>query len=374
MPVSFNVNKLWQDLTGKSKSNPVNIVAQRFLQLFHDHGVLTTQIPRLLPAIKLDDLKSEDALLATLTHDVLDQTAHLFGIRVEWLEGVDDEIYEYLACYKSPEIILEHLAEVVGGNDVGLRFPLRVLSTTKKLDYNNDSQQLLAPIIVEKIAELGEERIYRYHIYRDEFDWGYFPTRIELKAIARIVLKELHTPVPLFVISEEEMRSVLDGKLIPTILFRGALLTNPSLEDFALTKEESGVAKEVEEIPSVLEYIKENNLQDFSFDKPDAPQQPDEPIASPVTSIAPAVEIPPKKTGKRADNNQDLWEPVRAVAGAWWSEEGDSLNITAAAKRIKKMPHLKASALGESAIRKHIADLAPPNVRGKSGRKPNKST
>ena len=371
MPVSFNVNKLWQSFAGKTKNNPVNIVAQRFLQVFHDHGVQTTQIPRLLPTIKLDDLKSEDALLAVLTHDVLDQVARLFGIRVEWLEGVDDEIYECLACYKRPAVLLEHLAAIVNGNDVGLSFPLRVLSTTKKLDCNNDSQQLLAPIIVEKIAELGEEDIYRYRIYRDEFDWGYFPTRIELKAIARIVLKELHTPVPLFVISEEEMRGVLDGKLIPTNLFRGALLTNPSLEDFALTKEESGVAKEFEEIPAVLEYIKENNLQVFSFAKPETPQQPDEPIASPVTSIAPAVEIPPKKTGKRADNNQDLWEPVRAVAGVMWAE-GGSLPIAEVITRIQKTD-LKASKLTASAIRKHIADLAPPNVRGKAGRKPNKS-
>jgi hypothetical protein len=373
MPVSFNVNKLWQSFAGKTKHNPVNIVAQRFLQAFHDHGVQTTQIPRLFPAIKLDDLKSEDALLATLTHDVLDQIARLFGIRVEWLEGVDDEIYECLACYKRPAVLLEHLAAVVGGKDVGLSFPLRVFSTTKKLDRNDDSQQLLAPIIVEKIADLGEEDIYRYHIYRDEFDWGYRPTRIELKAIARIVDKKLHTPVPLFVISEKEMRGVLDGKLVPANLFHGALLTNPSLEDFALTKEESGVAKEVEEIPAVLEYIKGNNLQDFSFAKPETSQQPDEPIASTVTLIATSVEISPKKTGKRADNNQDLWEPVRAVAGALWAED-DSLTITEVITRIQKMSHLKASKLTASAIRKHIAALAPPNIRGKSGRKPNKST
>ena len=140
----FNVNKLWQGPTGKSKSNPVNIVARRFLQVFHDHGVQTTQIPRLLPAIKLDDLKSEDALVAMLTHDVLDQAASLFGIRVEWLEGVDDEIYECLACYKRPAVLLEHLRAVVGGDDVGLSFPLRVLSTTKKLDCNNDSQHCAA--------------------------------------------------------------------------------------------------------------------------------------------------------------------------------------------------------------------------------------
>lgn len=373
MPISLNINKLWLGLNGKSKSNPVNIVAQRFLQAFHDHGVQVAQIPRLLPAIKLDNLKSIDALLATLTPDVLDQTARLFGIRTKWLEGIDDEIYEYLACYKRPATLLEHLAEVVDGDDVGLSFPLRVLATTKKLDCNDDSPQLLAPIIVEKIAELGEEDIYRYQIYRDEFDWGYFPARIELKSIARIVDRNLYTPVPLFVISEKEMRGVLDGKLIPANLFRGSMLTNPSLEDFALTKDESVVAKEVEEIPVVLSYIEKHNLQDFSFDKPKAPQQSDESIASPVISSSPAVEITPKKTGKRADNNKDLWEPVRAVAGALWTED-DSLSIAEVITRIHKMSHLKASKLTASAIRKHIDDIAPPNVRGKPGRKPNKQT
>ena len=374
MPVSFNVNKLWQSFAGKTKNNLVNIVAQRFLQAFHDHGVQPAQIPRLLPAIKLDYLKSEDALLAALTPEILDQTARLFGIRVEWLEGVDDEIYEYLACYKRPAVLLEHLADVVGGEDVGLSFPLRVFSTTKKLDYNDDSQQQLAPVIVQKIAELGEDRIYRYHIYRDGFDWGYRPSRIELKAIARIVDKKLHTPVPLFVISEKEMRGVLDGKLVPTNLFRGALLSNPSLEDFALTKEESGVAKEVEEIPTVLSYIKEHSLHDFTFDRPEVTQQPDEPIASTATLTSPAVELPPKKAGKRENNNQVLWEPVRAVASALWAEEGDSLDISEAIRRIQKMPLLNAGSLSESAIRKHVADLAPPGVRGKSGRKRKKLT
>lgn len=94
MSVSSNVNKLWQSFTGKTKTNPVNIVAQRFIQAFLDHGVRATQIPRLQSKIKLDDLKSEEALLAVLTPEVLDQTARLFGIRTAWLEGVDDRVYE----------------------------------------------------------------------------------------------------------------------------------------------------------------------------------------------------------------------------------------------------------------------------------------
>lgn len=373
MSTSSNIKKPWYQFLAHTNSKTVVIVAQRFIQLFLDHGVKITQISRLLPAIKLDNLKSEEALLAVLTPEILAQTAQLFGVRLEWLEGVDDTIYEYLSCYKRPSQLLDNLANVIDGVDVGLSFPLRVLATTKRLNCNVDGDQLLAPIIVEKVASLGEEEIYRYHIYRDGFNWGYSPGRIELKAIARTVYKNLHTPVPLFDISDKEMRSLLDGELIPTELFRGALLTNPSFEDFSLTKDESRVALESEEISDVLNYITEYNLHDFSFDKRDKSNQPDEPISSSAPCSPSEINKDPNEAGKRAKNRQDLWEPVKAVASAIWIED-KSQSIAEVIIRIKKMPHLKAASLTESAIRKHIAGLAPPDIRGKSGRKPQKST
>jgi hypothetical protein len=296
----LNAYKNWLHPAGKSQAGSVNIVAQRFLQAFLDHGVEASQIPRLLPQVQIGDLQSPEKLLAILTPEILDQTAKFFGIRSQWLEGVDDEIYQYLACYKHPAVILEHLAKVVNGNDVGLSFPLRILSTTKKLDFNDESQQLLTPVIVEKIAELGEDEISRYHIYRDGFDWSYLPARIELKAIARIVDKHLHTPVPLFVISTKEMKDVLEGKLIPKQYLDGCQITSPSLEDYALTKEERVVAKEVKEIPAVLGYIQEHKLQKFTFDKPDDLPPSAEPPVRPSASVQPEVQETPKKSSSIA--------------------------------------------------------------------------
>ncbi len=373
MLVPLDVNKFWQHISSKNKFSSVDIVAKRFLQAFLDHGVKVSQIPRLIHHIKLDDLQSSEKLLAALTPEILDQTAKLFGIRSQWLEGVDDEIYQYLACYKCPEVILEHLAKVVNGNDVGLRFPLRIFSTTKNLDCNDNSQQLLAPVIIEKIAELGEDAIYRYHIYRDGFDWSYLPTRIELKAIARIVYKHLHTSVPLFVISTKEMKDVLEGKLIPKQYLDGCQITSPSLEDYALTKEESVVAKEVEEIPAVLDYIKEHKLQNFTFDIPDTPPPPTDASASSISPAPPDTQEKPKKSGKRIQAQTEIWEPIRNAAKTLWAVN-DQLAIAEVIRRIKRMSTFKASFLTESAIRKHIAELAPPHIRGKSGRKPNKPT
>lgn len=374
MPISHSINKLWQSFIGETKTHPVNVVAQRFLQAFTDHGVQPSQIPRLMPQIKLDDLKSENALLAVITPEILDQAAMLFGIRFEWLEGVDNKIYEEQFCYQQPKLFFELLADLRSRADTNtFNFPLRILSASKKLDGADGSQQLLAPVLVEKIAELGDEPIFRYHIFNDSFDWGYFPTRIQLKAMVRMIYTVMHTPVPLFVVSPTDMEHILEGEIIPQKFLHGCLLTEPSLEDFALTKEESWIAKEVTEMPYVVSYIEEHKLDSLISSEPISAIQPSEPVS--------LVEVPPEsaapitttqKTGKRAKNTQELWEPVRITVRAWWAEKGDSLHIAEAIKRIKSMPHLKAAPLSESAIRKHIADLAPLNVRGKSGRKSKK--
>ena len=234
---------------------------------------------------------------------------------------------------------------------------------------------MLVPVLLEKIAELGDEWIYRYYIFNDGFDWGYTPSRIQLKAIARMIVNILRMPVPLFVISSAELQNVLERKKIPREFIDGCLLTDPSIEDFAMTPEESGIAMEVDELPEVLKYIKEHKLESLiAKERPQPSTPPSEPISEPEISPEPPVKSEPRKSGKREDNDQELWKPVRAVAGALWGEKGDTLSIAEAVRRIKRMSHLKASNFTDSAIRKHIADLAPLNVRGKSGRKPKKPT
>lgn len=366
------IPNIWQRFTGRTKDNTLDIVPQRFLRVFLDHGVEASQIPRLFPQIKLDDLKFSEKLLAALTPELLDQTAQFFGIRCQWLEGVDDEIYEYRHCYKHPELLLEHVASLNINPENPLQFPLRVLTTTKHLDCNDPRQQLLAPVLVEKIAELGDEWIYRYHIYRDGFNWSYAPTRIELKAITRLVCNAFHTVAPLFIVSNSEMENILEGKLIPRKYLSGCQVTSPSLEDYALSSEESVPAKETEELPVVLRYIEQHNLQNFSFSRPVDMQPSVESSQSQADSSMPPEAQETPKSGKRAQAKAVIWEPVRNAAKVLWAQN-DQLTIADVIYRITKMPHLKASSLSESAIRKHIANLAPPGIAGKPGRKPKKS-
>lgn len=347
----------------------MNIVATRFLQSFHDHGVQAAQIPRLLPQIKLADLKSEEAQLATLTPEILDKAAHLFGIRSQWFDGVDNQIYEWLSCYKQPEIFFEHVASLNrNGNDLDDWY-VQTLVTSKALNGSDPSIQPLVVVVVEKITELGDQRIYRYHIYGDGWDWGYYPTRIQLKAMARLLYKKFGKTMPLYTAKLADLKNIREGKQIPQSCLGGCLISTPSLEDFALSKEESVVAKETDELPEVLDYIKEHRLIGFINAELSKPVPVSETTFSPEAAPEPSSPVKASKPSKRASNNQDLWEPVKAVAAALWAED-KFISIAEVIRRIQKMAHLKASVFTASAIRKQIADIAPENIRGKAGRKP----
>lgn len=296
-------------LAGRKGADQPHIVCQRFLEVFRLHGVTTPQIPRLLPWIKLADLQSDERLLAVLEPGRIDQVAKIFGVRVQWLEGVDDEVYDHLTSYKEPKVILEHINTVLANGTSKWDQPIRILTTRKELDRNSNNYQVLAPVVVEKIAELGEESIFRYHVYRDGFPWGHPPARIELKALARTFFHRLGITVPLYEISSAEMENIVDGRAVPGFLRHVCHLSSPSLEDYALATTESGVAKEIDELDEVLCYVDEHGLNSFDF----------------VTSPADAV----------AEDD----------AGQATDTEGRSESVKANAVKAAKMKHAQTNAI-----------------------------
>lgn len=251
------ISEIFSRFFTKEEPAPVSIVAARFLQVFNDHGVQTGQIPRLFPEIRLSDLHSTEALLKILTPALLDKVAHFFGVQTKWLEGADDSIYDHVACYKQPEILLEDLKNVEMD---ALSFPLRVLVSDRNLDYLDGRRQSLVTIVVEPIAVLEDEHINRYRVYSDGWNWSHHPCRIELKAIARLLYKELGMPVPLIKVTPEDLEKVGRLEMIPHRLCNSGLITSPSLEDFAIFGNE-GIAHEEDELPEVLEYIRDNRLE-----------------------------------------------------------------------------------------------------------------
>ena len=147
--------KFLNDLVGKfkddKKSDPVQIVAQRFKQLFTDHGVEPSQIPRIFPKVLLEDLKSDDALLKRLNPELLDEAATLFGVRVEWLEGEDERIYPHRSCYKHPQKFFELFNSIKYEK---FEYPVRLITSAEKLDFRGGGYQPILIMLAEKIAEV----------------------------------------------------------------------------------------------------------------------------------------------------------------------------------------------------------------------------
>ena len=247
---------LVSQLKDDEKSDSVQIVAHRFKQLFTDHGVELSQIPRIFPKVSLDDLKSDEALLRRLNPELLDEAASLFGVRVEWLEGEDNRIYRVISYYKHPEKFFDLFNSIKYEK---FNYPVRLITSAEKLDFRGGGYQPILIMLAEKIAEIGEKDIFKYHI-DTEWTWNHAPCRLQLKAIGYLIYKKLGIPMPIFKIEQDTFKLIAEGQEIPFHHIGGFLATEPSLEDFVLLPSESSVSKEAEDIPAVIQYIEVHQL------------------------------------------------------------------------------------------------------------------
>lgn len=359
------------------RGGPRNL-AGRFLHVFDAHNVHHSQIPRLIPGIAYGDLGSEERLINALTPAVVDTTAQLFGVRKQWLEGLGDLMLHPFWHRGNLKGVLARLTSVVPstlnvGGGLG-RFPLRVLTTSMALDQDSSVRQWLLPVIVEPVSDSEDCPAYRCQVSGDYYDWADPQSRLELKTLAWLLSERLRITVPLFEVSHDEFESIRGGFAVPSIVLRQSLTTEPSLEDFVQTPEENKVAKEADELPAVLSYLDAEGLRDFTFESPAVALTPVEegaPQRSP-----PAVPEHEKSQGRSAPGKREAqrtqWAAIVGAAQAIWSQDR-TIDFAEMIGRLKSMPHLKANALSDSAIHKHIRTVAPPEVRGKPGRKRAKS-
>jgi hypothetical protein len=225
----------------------VEKVSLRFVELFGQHGIAVTQIPRFFPDVNLAHLASPELLASALSSDLLEAACALFGVRREWLEGESDQIYEHRWCYKTPTRFFEELAQLAPAASIA---PVRAFTTEKHLDYRRAASQRLELVIAETAGWLGEEEIERYRPFSDGWEWTYGNMRIELKAI----IASFGAPVPLYQVSAKEIERLYSGSIFPRSLLRGPLCTHPSLEDFCMPLHRNVHAKEVEELDEVDAY------------------------------------------------------------------------------------------------------------------------
>lgn len=262
----INLIALWRRLFSSEKENPVLVVPKRVLQIFKQHDVAASQIPRLIPQLSLVQVSSPQNLLSALTPDIIQQVADLFQIQTKWLEGETNRIYDdRYYCYKDPWKFFEDIETF---KIETFEEPLIAFTSVSKFDCKSGKDQIVLLVQREKCADLDGKKIYRYRII-ERFLWGYFKTRIQLKAMIRIWYKRFEIPVHIYQISKKELNSMESGKMVPdAYLKRSKRLKHIALEDFCLTPDEDRISKENDDLPEVFEYIKIYKLENMEGENP----------------------------------------------------------------------------------------------------------
>ncbi|MGZ9898354.1 hypothetical protein [Shewanella gaetbuli] len=100
-----NIFSLWDRFKNRLIPSPeVTNTAQRFIHLFEAHGISRAQIPRFFGHnLTIHQVEDETELSKILDTRILESAAALFSIRLDWLEGGCDQLYELNHFYKQPQ-------------------------------------------------------------------------------------------------------------------------------------------------------------------------------------------------------------------------------------------------------------------------------
>lgn len=166
----------------KSPKPKTDSVSSRFLQLFESHDVHRNQIPRFFGhGLTIKDVQDETALLNKLDESLLDAACHLFGVRREWLEGAESQIYPCHDFYKNPEDVAPFLATLKANNPDGS------LDGILMAPCENSGDALI--VLREIIGWIGKKAIYRSHLCNN-WRFDYWKSRVYLTAFIAIAFKQ----------------------------------------------------------------------------------------------------------------------------------------------------------------------------------------
>jgi len=153
--------KGWLDKRQKIEDKPLltspSAVAERFVELFEEHGVRRSQIASFFGrSLALKDFKDNDSLIEVLSDQHLEAAAELFAVRPEWLYGVDEQIYPIHHFYKQPDdfqSFLNTLLETGNKLDGALLVPDR---------GSRNCESVI--VLEERVGQIGDLPICRYHL------------------------------------------------------------------------------------------------------------------------------------------------------------------------------------------------------------------
>lgn len=174
---------VWEKLSKWYKARalpPVESVATRFVRLLESHGVHRNQIPRFIGhGLTLRDVDDDEALLAKLNEEILEDTCARFAIRREWLDGAEKQAHPCHDFYKHPEYFLSFVDNLKANNPEGQM--VGALIASSECDWQDEALLILQ----ETIGHVGDKPIFRYHLCNG-WIFSYWKARAYLTACTAI--------------------------------------------------------------------------------------------------------------------------------------------------------------------------------------------
>lgn len=132
-------------------------VSRRFIRLFECHNVHRNQIPRFFGhGLELKDVQDDSSLIGKLDEPLLEAACERFGVRREWLDGAESQIYSCHDFYKRPEDVQPFLLKLREANPEGRLDGILIAP-------EGGSGEAVV-VLSEMIGAVGEKPIYRYHL------------------------------------------------------------------------------------------------------------------------------------------------------------------------------------------------------------------
>jgi len=226
----------------------VDGLAKRLLFLWDAHGLALSQVPRIHPSMCYTDTLNSEALLKVLTPELLDEVSKTFGVTTDWLEGTSKELYQTQWCYQAPENFFQFITENKGS--LAKPFPFRLLSTESALDRKQSSHEL-ALVAVHKKEISSDFVLQWYTVFGDSWIWSHPPSRLQLKAMARALWLTKMISTPIITSKRGTIEAVREGQMVPHEAMQSPM-RREHLEDYALTRDDSLIAKETDEVDAVI--------------------------------------------------------------------------------------------------------------------------
>ncbi|WDQ14564.1 hypothetical protein [Rhodopirellula sp. P2] len=199
----------------------------------------------------LDSIANTQRLSLEITADRLHWIADQFGVRRNWITGLDNQIYDLVWGYKQLDRLAHSLAErkTLGPS-------MRMTAFVDERNHMDSEVSHRKPVALVastpmQVTDDHSETVLRHVVCGDDFAWSNWATRRDLEAFTRWCFQEFTTFTRIVPVTSKVVGEIRSGDRFPGPYIPTAQTSDWQLEDYTLTIDESVCAKETHEVDQV---------------------------------------------------------------------------------------------------------------------------